>query len=104
MGGSYSAFGRISAHSGQSAVLGWNFHETQWRGGEEEKGSREQDMERFYTTSDWTEALFIIQRYDIRYIYIGALEHNRYVVNDTKFLRNLTAVFQYGGVTIYEVP
>lgn len=104
VGGSYTAYGRISAHSGQPTVLGWTFHESQWRGGEVEKGSREFDIERLYTTSDWNEALLIIQKYDIHYVYIGALERNRYAVNDTKFIRNLTPVFQIGSVIIYEVP
>ena len=104
VGGSYTAYGRISAHSGQPTVLGWNFHESQWRGGESEKGSRESDIERLYTTSNWTEALLIIQQYDILYVYIGALEHNRYAVNETKFIRNLAPVFEFGSVIIYEVP
>ena len=104
VGGSYSAYGRISAHSGQPTVLGWTFHESQWRGGETEKGTREFDIERLYTTSGWNEALLIIQQYNIRYVYLGALEYNRYGVNDTKFIRNLTPIFQFGSVIIYEVP
>jgi uncharacterized membrane protein len=104
VGGSYTGYGRISAHSGQPTVLGWNFHETQWRGGEAEKGTREFDIERLYTSADWIEAQFILQQYDIRYVYVGSLERSSYAVNETKFLRNLTPVFQFGNVIIYEVP
>jgi len=104
VGDSYTAYGRISAHSGQPTVLGWKFHESQWRGGETEKGTREADIGRLYTTGNWFEAQIILEQYDIRYIYVGSLERIRYAVNDTKFIRNLTPVFQIGSVTIYEVP
>ncbi|MDH3944758.1 MAG: DUF2298 domain-containing protein, partial [Anaerolineae bacterium] len=108
VGGSYSSAARISSHSGQPAVLGWSFHETQWRGGETEKGAREHDIFRLYTSSSWDETMIIIQQYDIRYIVIGNLERstyqsNDYQVNEAKFLRHLSPVFQMGGVTIYEV-
>jgi uncharacterized membrane protein len=102
IGGSYSSFGRISEVSGQPTVLGWPGHESQWRGGAREMGSRQQDVELLYKTNNWNEAEKIINQYNIRYIYVGGLERSTYRVNEAKFQNNLKTVFQKGTVTIYE--
>jgi YYY domain-containing protein len=104
VGGSYTEYARIATQSGQPTVLGWPGHESQWRGGAVEMGSRQSDIERLYRTSDWNDAQEILRQYNIRYVYIGSLERSTYVVNETKFKRFLTPVFQQGQVTIYEVP
>jgi uncharacterized membrane protein len=103
IGGSYSAFARISIYTGLPTVLGWPGHEGQWRD-YSLQGSREQDIKTLYTTADWNAAHDIITRYNIRYIYIGSLERSTYHVNEDKFSRFLKPVFQQGLVTIYEVP
>jgi uncharacterized membrane protein len=46
----------------------------------------------------------ILQRYQIRYVYVGSLERSKYRVNETLFERNLARVYQSGQVSIYEVP
>jgi YYY domain-containing protein len=102
VGGSYSAFARVSEISGQQTVLGWPGHESQWRGGATEIGSRQQDIEQLYKTTSWTDAEKIINQYNIRYIFIGSLERSAYRVSETKFQNNLKVVFQKGSVTIYE--
>jgi YYY domain-containing protein len=104
VGGSYSEYARIATQSGQPTVLGWPGHESQWRGGAEEMGSRQSDIERLYQTSDWNDAQEILRKYNIRYVYIGSLERSTYRVNGTKFERFLTPAFEDDQVTIYEVP
>ncbi len=104
VGGSYSEFARIGTQSGQPTVLGWPGHESQWRGGVKEMGSRQSDLERLYRTNDWTEAQQILHQYNVRYVFIGSLERNVYRVNENKFKRFLQPVFQQGQVAIYEVP
>lgn len=113
VGGSYTTFGRVSAHSGQPTVLGWEFHEVQWRGGTQEMGSRKGDIERLYCLSNWEETRQIIQRYQVRYVVVGQKERQAYRagsdtcpagLRETKFARNLELAFQEGDVTIYEVP
>ena len=104
VGGSYTGYARVSTYSGQPALLGWPGHESQWRGGGEEMGSRSVDVDTLYTTGSWAEASGIIQRYNIRYIYVGNLEYRTYVVNEAKFARFLETVYQFEGVTIYQVP
>jgi len=104
VGDGYSYYGRISAFTGQQAVLGWPGHEAQWRGSYTPQGTRRDDIQKLYATSRWDEAYAIIQQYNIRYIYVGLLERNSMPVNEEKFSIYLTPVFQQGGAVIYEVP
>jgi uncharacterized membrane protein len=102
VGGSYSNYARISSNSGQPALLGWPWHEEQWRGSRDPAGTREQDIHRLYSTPNWPEADEIIQQYGIQYIVVGSLERNSYQVQEEKFNRYLTTVFQTGTITIYQ--
>ncbi len=104
VGGSYSSYARIATYTGLQNVLGWPGHEDQWRGSYAPQGSRSDDITKLYATTDWEEAQFIIDRYDIRYIYIGDLERTSMAVKEDKFKTHLKPVFQQGGVVIYEVP
>jgi YYY domain-containing protein len=113
VGGSYSLFARMSAHSGQPTVLGWDFHEVQWRGGTDEMGSRRADIEKLYCTNYWNEAEYILRQYQIRYVVVGTMERNLYGtgsaicppgLNETKFSRNIRQVYHHGNTSIYQVP
>ena len=104
IGGGYSAYGRISMYTGFQTVLGWTGHEAQWRGSYEPQGTRFDDINRLYTTSNWEEAQDIINTYNIRYIYIGNLERTSMPVNEEKFYLYLTPIFQQGNTVIFEVP
>jgi uncharacterized membrane protein len=110
---SYTDYARMATNSGQPAVLGWVNHEHQWRGGYEEMGSRESDLQRLYCAPNWPETQAIIEQYDIRYIVLGGLERTTYAagtnncpsgVNEPKFVRYLEPVFEQGSVVIYAVP
>ncbi len=112
VGGSYTGFARMATHSGQPTVLGWEFHEMQWRGGVKEMGSRKADIERLYCLPNWEEARLIVQQYDIRYVVVGQRERSAYTPGNTclaglseaKFLQNLAIAFRQDAVTIYKVP
>ena len=99
-GNPYSDYARISIYTGLPTVLGWSNHEGQWRD-QALQGTRKDDIATLYTTNDWTVTQDIINRYDIRYIYIGNLERSTYRVNEEKFSRFLKPVFQQGNVIIY---
>ena len=103
IGGSYSQYARISSHSGQITLLGWEFHETQWRGSSESQGTRNADTRMLYETSSWEVANEIINKYQIEYVFIGSLELKDYRVNETKFIENMSQVFDSGDVRIYQV-
>jgi len=105
VGGSYSQYGRVSAQTGFPTVLGWTFHEVQWRGSAETQGSRETDIRELYQSRDWQVSLEIIKRYQIHYIFLGDLERSKYpTVFTPKFDSNLDLIYQNATVTIYEVP
>ncbi len=102
-GASYTSYGRVSTHTGLPTVLGWPGHESQWRGGAVEMGSRQDDLQRLYQTTNWTEAEALLQQYHVRYVYLGSLENSAYRVSEVKFQNHLQVAFQQGQVTVYEV-
>lgn len=104
VGGSYSSYARISTLTGLPTVLGWPGHEGQWRGSSTPQGDRLEDVKLLYETSSWSEAEAILEKYDIRYIYIGSLERSTYKVNETKFILNLQPIYLQGNVVIYPAP
>jgi YYY domain-containing protein len=105
IGGSYdSSFARIATYTGLQNILGWPGHESQWRGGSEPQGTRQDDVLALYTTSDWETAKAILEKYDVRYVCIGNTERIFMPVSEEKFALHLRPVFQQGNVTIYEVP
>lgn len=112
-GGSYTDYARVATYSGKPNVLGWIGHESQWRGGGDEMGSRMGDIELLYCTPDWDDVLYVLEHYDIRYVFVGSLERTTYEPGlsgcpngliETKFAENLLPVFQSGDTTVYEVP
>jgi YYY domain-containing protein len=104
VGGSYTGYARISTYTGLPTVLGWPGHESQWRGDSAPQGMRQDDVILLYNTSNWQTALDILNKYNIRYVYIGGLERSTYLVQEDKFRRNLIQVFQQGDVTVYQLP
>jgi uncharacterized membrane protein len=101
---SYVDYAHISTYSGLPTVMGWMGHEGQWRGSYEGFVQREFDIRSLYETSSWEEATAILDRYDIRYVFIGTLERRTYQVAEGKFQQYLQPVFEQGGATIYFVP
>jgi uncharacterized membrane protein len=83
--------------------LGWPGHESQWRGGGEEMGSRFADIQQLYETTDWNEAWRTLRDYNVRYVYIGSLERSTYRVSPSKFDSHLPLVFSNNSTRIYEV-
>lgn len=101
-GGQYSIYNYASTFSGMPSVLGWVGHESQWRGGDAEMGSRFKDLEVLYSTSDWDRTAEILTRYNIRYVYVGPLEASTYKLDDRKFTEHLQLAFDSGSVKIFE--
>ena len=117
LGGSYHYEGRISAFTGFPTVLGWSYHEGQWRGSYEEQDKRDPDIATIYTTSDGQLTLDLLHKWNVSYVVLGAPElgyiqnlcnqPERGCTTSTalrKFDLVLQPVFNYGQVTIYRVP
>jgi YYY domain-containing protein len=102
---------RVSVHTGLPAVVGWRWHEVQQRAGVggEMVNWRRNDVNRLYETSSVSEAEEIMERYGVRYIYVGAYERAYYGAPGLeKFVRMaeeglLNPVYEASGVTIYDV-
>jgi len=105
VGPQYSEYARVATNSGQPNVLGWPGHESQWRGGSKEIGTRQEDIMAIYSSNDWERNRLLLDFYDIRYIFIGPLERRTYRVNEINFDRFLgEPVFKTEQISIYEVP
>ena len=103
VGSSYGGDNIVSTFVGLPSVLGPVGHESQWRGGYEEMGSRNDDVKRIYETHSWETAKELIDLYEIRYVFVGSAEKSAYNIQDKKFDRNLTKVFESGACAIYQV-
>jgi YYY domain-containing protein len=119
---SYTDYARMSTYSGDPTVLGWWYHEWQWRGSVDEQVSpitnltckasdpydprrmRSDDISCLYETNSWDVASEIIAQYNIRYVVVGTLERRDYHIDEALFQQHLLPVFQQGQVVIYEVP
>jgi uncharacterized membrane protein len=99
---SYKYYSRISTHTNLDTVIGWPGHESQWRGGSREQGSRISDVQQLYQSRDWIEAHSIIDLYDIDYVYVGPLEWSTYNVIDTeKFRIFMDLIYENSEVSIF---
>lgn len=105
-GSGYAAYqytGRISALTGIPTLLGWGGHQSQWRGNYDEPGRREPDIELIFNTSNPLQAQELLNYYGVDYVYIGALERERYSPQGLgKFDQIMNIAFQQDEVTIYE--
>lgn len=97
--------GRVSAFTGLPTLLGWGGHEHQWRGNYDEPARREPDIQTLYTTTDTDQALTLLKRYGIQYVYVGLLEQSRYPPDGlAKFARIGQVVYDAEGVKIFQIP
>ncbi len=76
VGGEYTHFARVSSFTGLPCPVGWPGHELQWRNSY--PGVAQQDMDTLYSTMDPAVAQGLIAKYDIRYVFVGALERQKY--------------------------
>ena len=102
--GDYSEFGRVSSSTGVPTILAWPGHQHQWRSDPSLYEGRAEEVERIYTTTDPAEAKVLLDKYDVRYIYVGHRERQLY--GDTglpKFEQIADVWFAEGDVVVYEV-
>ena len=78
VGDSYSDYGRIASSTGIPTVLGWKFHEEQWRGSRKPFEGREEDVSALYQTTNLEEARRILDKYQINYVIVGPREMTTY--------------------------
>ena len=111
-----TSHGRMATYTGYQNILGWDFHEVQWRGGWDLVNHRKQDLADLYCTGHWEQAKAILEKYDVRYLVLGDVEYSIYNPEDPdnylcpggiradKFELYLERIFQNESLIIYEVP
>jgi uncharacterized membrane protein len=105
VGGDYQEYARVSTFSGLPTVIGWIGHELQWRGQLDEYNRRQQDVEAIYRRADREQTMRLLERYQVRYVFAGSLEREKYGRQvDERLGQWLPAAFRHEGTTVYEVP
>jgi len=104
VGESWSSFSRISSSTGIPTVLGWPWHEKQWRGPSDIFGVRESDVMKIYSSDNKPQSSDLIDFYGINYIVVGPREIAKYGTNTSSRMSRLgEVVFSQGGFKIYYV-
>ena len=99
---------RVSGVTGLPTILGWPGHESQWRGGYDEQAGRPEDLEQLYTSADPNAVIAVIQKYDIRYVFVGPAERGAYgqvAVSENELFERVFPEegVEQGEVVIYRV-
>ena len=103
-GDSYTDFARISSNTGLPTVLGWTVHEWLWRGSYDIPSPRIAEIENLYNSHNLQEVEKLINKYRISYIYVGALEMQKYPnLSEDKFKKLGKIVYQKGNTRIYKI-
>ena len=103
----YSWTQRVSIYTGLPTVIGWDWHQTQQRFDYSwDIVTRKNDVKDFYATSDQSDAVDFLEKYGVRYVYVGKLERDIYWDNgiakfDEMESLGLVKVFSQGTVSIY---
>jgi uncharacterized membrane protein len=105
VGDSYTTFNQISSATGIPTVEGWVVHEWLWRGGYDAPKARQDDVEKIYTSKDIVEIKNLINKYQIKYIFVGSKEFEKYPkLNQNNFIKlGAKIVFQSGKTIIYQL-
>jgi len=105
VGDSYTTFGQVSVSTGLPTVQGWIVHEWLWRGGYDGPAARQADVQKIYETKDINEAKTLLQKYNVKYVFVGAKESEKYPnLNESIFLKiGGQVVFQSGKTKIYQL-
>ncbi len=77
-GNPYSYSSRVASLTGLPTVIGWGMHEIMWRGDWRGVQERTNDTNTIYTTRDGAHALDLLNKYGVKYVYVGELEKQQY--------------------------
>lgn len=99
-------YSRISAMTGRPTLLGWDGHESQWRGrayGQMAAG-RPEALETIYKTGDAGQIAATLKQFGIDYVYVGPAEREQYAITpqrDALLQQVMDLGFENEGVRIY---
>ena len=93
-GDSYTAYERVSTIPGLSTPAGWTVHEWLWRDDYDAISDRSTDIDSLYTEGIAI-AKKVIKKYNIKYIFFGTREKDKYGEDSKDYIKEL-------GKVIYE--
>ena len=96
--GSYAYNGRVSAMTGLPTIVGWVGHESGWRSGAGDAGTRWSDVRNIY--EDPSQTVSLMDKYGAKYLFVGDVEQEQYTVTLPE--NGLTRIFAADGVSIYQ--
>ena len=106
-GVAYKFNSRISTMTGLPTVIGWQTHEVMWRNSWDKVAGRDTDVNTIYQTPDGDEAISLLRKYNVEYIYMGKLEKERYPAESLlKFASHperYKLIYENQGAVIYQV-
>ena len=106
-GGSYQFTSYVATMTGLPTVVGWVTHEVMWRGSWEPMSGRRTDVDNIYKSPDSDEALVLLRKYNVEYVYVGKMEKETYPAESLqKFAgdpERYKPIYEKDGVTIYQV-
>lgn len=107
-GSDYSDSGRISGRTGRATVIGWYFHEIQWRGdtpsNQAEFQRRQGLVDSAYISGDPDTVLGVMREFGADYLVVGKVELGRYPGLMPDFSSFLDIAFEAGTYRIYRLP
>ncbi|WP_224449440.1 DUF2298 domain-containing protein [Haloprofundus salilacus] len=98
--GTYQWYNAPSAMTGVPTVAGWE-HVAGYHG-REAYGSRVTAVNAIYE-SEWIDSKWLLQQYEVEYIYYGPVEREAYGERDFSQYEGVSVAYENEGVTIYEV-
>ena len=104
-GDSYTGYARISAATGLPTVLGWYVHEWLWRSDTDAENVRASDIEAIYTGDNADHTLRLLRKYNVRYVYIGKLEREKFPdIKEDVLRRTGDVVYEDEHTIIIRIP
>ena len=96
---------RIASATGRPTILGWEWHERQWRSNESADFERRQeDVRTIYETEQAETAALLLDKYGVDYVVVGPRERAIYGESGIpKFSTLGSSVFADGGITVYRI-
>ncbi|MFH1289425.1 MAG: DUF2298 domain-containing protein [Patescibacteria group bacterium] len=103
-GDSYTLYNRISALTGLPTIQGWFVHEWLWRGGYEGPSLRASEVDQIYQGESDKNAKFLLQKYNVEYVFLGELEKEKYEqIKEKRFEDFGNVVFSSGETKLYKL-
>lgn len=89
-GESYTDTSRISSSTGIQTVVGWAGHEYVWRNSWGDVAARIRDVDAIYDTEDYNEAIGLLRKYNVSYVYVGNVELRKYKQRGLQKFENIS--------------